>query len=154
MDTKTCKRIFELGLKTVLPEVFKACWSADTCNPDRQSAWSPSNPALGQNDVTAMVVRDLVGGEILQTTVNGSPHYLNRLMDGTEIDLMSAHLPPWVAVPAGKPLADPDELSISKEAKRLKTHDRYMLLSDAVFKAFEDIDEYIKDNTDIPMSKP
>ena len=56
------------------------------------AAWTPDNPARGQCAVTALVVHDLLGGELLEAEVrdpDGSPqgfHYWNRLA-GVDVDL-------------------------------------------------------------------
>ena len=50
-------------------------------------AWSPAssgkyaaeNPARGQCGVTALVVQDVFGGEILKTQTAGGTHFYNRI---------------------------------------------------------------------------
>ncbi|HEX4519996.1 MAG TPA: GNAT family N-acetyltransferase [Gaiellaceae bacterium] len=65
-------------------------WSRDTAeNPD---AWSPDNPARDHCDVTALLVRELLGGEILIANVihegrRVERHAWNRLPSGLTIDL-------------------------------------------------------------------
>ena len=49
--------------------------------------WTPENPARGQCAVTALIVQDMFGGELLRTTVDGESHYLNVIGDGTLVDL-------------------------------------------------------------------
>jgi hypothetical protein len=73
--------------------VIRAGWSELTCDPVDLPDWSPENPARGQCGVTALVVQDLLGGELLIAqvdTADGSPqglHYWNRLAGGIELDL-------------------------------------------------------------------
>ena len=55
-------------------------WSTAT---SRQ--WRSDNPAAGQCSVTALVVQDELGGEILKTDVNGGWHFYNRI-DGRRVD--------------------------------------------------------------------
>ena len=55
--------------------------SADPTN------WKEDNPAWGQCAVTALIIQDLLGGELLRGLVNGVSHYWNRLPNGQEIDL-------------------------------------------------------------------
>ena len=55
-------------------------WSTET-----GSGWQPDNPASGQCGVTALVVQDKFGGEILKTDVNGAWHFYNRI-DGKRVD--------------------------------------------------------------------
>jgi hypothetical protein len=56
-------------------------WSSET-----GSKWRPDNPACGQCSVTALVVQDLLGGELLKTRVAGAWHFYNRI-DGRRWDL-------------------------------------------------------------------
>lgn len=59
-------------------------WSAETA----AGEWSQENPSLNQCAVTALVVQDLFGGDLLRCEMtNGNSHYWNRLPDGTELDL-------------------------------------------------------------------
>lgn len=56
-------------------------WSLDT-----SSKWSVEKPALGQCSVSALVVQDVFGGELLKTRIGGSWHFYN-LIDGRRFDL-------------------------------------------------------------------
>jgi hypothetical protein len=150
MDPKILKSIMKATVETVLREIFKTCWCLDTCSPDKLAAWSAANPAAGQADATVMVIRDLLGGEIVETQVNGFPHYYNRLKDGSDIDLTSSQYPVYAPIPAGAVMADPDDLFVGPEASRLKTYDRYALLSDLVTDARREFAEYCADNLDLP----
>ena len=47
--------------------------------------WTPENPASGQCNVTAAVIFDVYGGEILRTPVADVWHYYNRI-GGTRVD--------------------------------------------------------------------
>lgn len=56
--------------------------------------WSPENPARDQCGMTALVVQDVLGGELVlaEVHVNGvqiGHHYWNRLPDGSDVDLTS-----------------------------------------------------------------
>lgn len=69
-------------------------WAPDTCSPDDAARvpWSASNPAWGHCDVTALVVNDLLGGDLVmgEVYVDGVQqgyHWWNRLGVGVEIDL-------------------------------------------------------------------
>jgi hypothetical protein len=75
-----------------LAEILRACWDDLTSgSPD----WSPLNPALGQCVVTALLVQDEFGGELIRGEINGVAHYWNRIgggrnfgvPEGVEIDL-------------------------------------------------------------------
>lgn len=67
--------------------------------------WSEENPAIGQCAVTALVVQDYFGGEIVWAEVvllNGEKvsHYFN-LIDGEEIDLTRSQFPVGSIIPRG-----------------------------------------------------
>ena len=59
-------------------------WSAETSFDP--VGWSDRNPALGQCAVTALIVQDHLGGELLRGFVGGTEHYWNRLSNGEELD--------------------------------------------------------------------
>jgi GNAT superfamily N-acetyltransferase len=73
-----------------LERAVRAAWAADTT--DDPGEWTPANPALGQCGVTAVLVRELLGGEILIANVvrDGERigrHAWNRLPSGLALDL-------------------------------------------------------------------
>jgi hypothetical protein len=68
----------------------RASWDALTA--ERPERWTEENPAYFQCSATALVVRELLGGEILiaPVTCHDRPcgfHAWNRLPDGTQLDL-------------------------------------------------------------------
>jgi nucleoside 2-deoxyribosyltransferase len=71
--------------RRALLRVLKRAWDATTSASPGE--WSPENPALGQCAVTALVVQDRFGGDLLRTTVGGVSHYFNRLPSGQCVDL-------------------------------------------------------------------
>jgi hypothetical protein len=56
-------------------------WSAET-----GEKWTAGNPARGQCNVTALLVNELFGGEILKTPTLEGDHFYNRI-DGKRVDL-------------------------------------------------------------------
>ena len=72
-------------------------WAADTSS---DPSWSEDNPPLGQCAVTALVVQDRLGGDLLRVVNEGESHYYNRLPDGTEFDLTRAQFSTWDPTPA------------------------------------------------------
>ncbi len=56
-------------------------WSIETAK-----QWTRDRPFEGQCNVTAVVVHDLFGGEILRTRLPHVDHYYNRI-DGVAVDL-------------------------------------------------------------------
>ncbi|MBU9709901.1 hypothetical protein KSP24_23690 [Paenibacillus sp. AK121] len=53
--------------------LFQA-WSLES-----SSKWTANNPAAGQCGVTALVVQDRLGGDILKTWLDSGWHYYNRI---------------------------------------------------------------------------
>jgi hypothetical protein len=76
-----------------IENAVRRSWSVETCDPADVSGWTPGNPAWGQCGATALVLNDLLGGELLTAEVHhadGSPqghHNWNRLLGGVEVDL-------------------------------------------------------------------
>ncbi|SCG72414.1 YunG family protein [Micromonospora humi] len=99
-----------------LRPILRASWGADTCDPHDLPAWHPGNPARGQCGVTALIVQDLLGGELVLGEVfvgdaQVGHHYWNRLPDGGDVDLTADQFHPREVVvgarvqrrPAGPP---------------------------------------------------
>ncbi len=63
-----------------MAETLRRCWSRRT-----SSKWSPKNPANGQCSVTALVIQDHFGGQLLKTKVDGQWHFYNEI-DGVVYD--------------------------------------------------------------------
>lgn len=81
--------------KHLIQSALHQSWSADTSYVPK--LWTPDNPAQGQCTPSSLVVRELLGGDILYraTTLHGSRerHYLDILPDGTEFDTTREQYP-------------------------------------------------------------
>lgn len=64
--------------------LIERSWSAGTSR-----HWRAESPACGQCNVTALVVHDLLGGEIAKTEAPGGWHYYN-LIGGERHDLTAS----------------------------------------------------------------
>lgn len=76
-----------------LRSALESSWSAGTAAGD--NTWSPANPAAGHCDVTSLVIREHVGGDLRMCQVfrNGElseHHYWNVLPDGQDFDLTNS----------------------------------------------------------------
>ena len=107
------------GVPVTLRDLERAitrAWSAETTFASEEYlARAPGIPSRGQCGPTALVVHDLLGGELLvsQVSVGGvvdGVHYWNRLGDGVEVDLTHDQfradevvLPPRVVTRPGLP---------------------------------------------------
>ncbi|MFB6620622.1 hypothetical protein ACIGFK_42335 [Streptomyces sp. NPDC085524] len=75
-----------------LDRALRASWAGDTCSPDNQADWQPDNPAWGHCDITALIVHDVFGGDLMlgEVHLDGDQHgfhWWNRLPSGVELDL-------------------------------------------------------------------
>lgn len=98
----------------LLRPVVRAAWGPDTCEPDTSQDWGPDNPARAQCGVTALVVQDLLGGDLIhgEVHVDGAKvgnHYWNRLPDGAETDLTADQFLPGEEVVGGQVVVRPPE---------------------------------------------
>ena len=111
---------------------IRGSWSRWTSDPVDHAAWSPGCPARGQCAVTALVVQDLVGGELLMAEVahaDGSRqgvHYWNRLAGGREIDLTREQFA------AGERIGPASVVPRPADITRGRLPGQYQLLSAAV----------------------
>jgi hypothetical protein len=106
--------------------VLEICWSAAT-----STRWSAATPSRGQCGVTALVVHDHLGGEILKTRAGESWHFYNRRA-GRRLDATAAQFDP--------PIVYLDLPSSREEALADCTADQYRALSDHVAAALAAVD--------------
>ncbi|MGA5816932.1 YunG family protein [Kitasatospora sp. NPDC094028] len=95
-----------------IERAIRSSWGVDTCAPEDLAHWRPDNPARGQCGVTAMVVHDLLGGELMMGEVHVGGvrtdlHWWNRFATGVEIDLTREQFGPDELVGPGRPVARP-----------------------------------------------
>ncbi|MES9559936.1 MULTISPECIES: hypothetical protein [unclassified Streptomyces] len=107
-------------------------WGADTTTPAHRPDWTPDNPARDQCGVTALVVHDLLGGELIRGEVHVDGawvdyHWWNRLGLGIEVDLTREQFGPEEIVVGGDVIERPAEIARLRE--------EYELLRDRVVAA-------------------
>ncbi|MFC7532056.1 hypothetical protein [Actinoplanes sp. GCM10030250] len=90
-----------------LRPILRSAWGADTCDPHDLADWHPGNPARGQCGVTALVVQELLGGdlvlgEVVAGGVKVGHHYWNRLPDGRDVDFTAGQFHPGEVVTGGE----------------------------------------------------
>lgn len=116
-----------------LEDAIRTSWCIETCDPTDVPVWSTANPARGQCAATALVVHDLLGGELLEAEVHftdGSRqgfHYWNRLA-GLDLDLTVAQFATNEIIQA------PHLINRSPGAPWL-AHDQYLTLRARVYAA-------------------
>ncbi|MET0909216.1 MAG: hypothetical protein ABWZ99_07080 [Ilumatobacteraceae bacterium] len=111
-----------------IENVIRDSWSEETCD-TVDLPWSRSNPAKGQCGVTALVLNDLLGGDLMVADVthaDGTPqgsHTWNVLHGGVEIDLTSEQFRAGEVVqsavlhrrPSGPPRRLPERYELLRE---------------------------------------
>ncbi|WP_143229962.1 YunG family protein [Actinophytocola xanthii] len=105
---------------------LRSRWSAAT---SVDPAWSSGNPALGQCAVTALVIQEYLGGDLIRAKVGTVSHYWNRLPDG-DIDLTREQFSRFV----------PTDVSVQQRERLLnnsETRSRYERLLSQVTAEFE-----------------
>ncbi|WP_327678850.1 YunG family protein [Kitasatospora sp. NBC_00458] len=95
-----------------IERAIRSSWGVDTCAPEDLAHWRPDNPARGQCGATALVVHDLLGGELMmgEVYVGGvrtDLHWWNRSAAGVEVDLTRSRFGPDERVGPGRPVARP-----------------------------------------------
>jgi hypothetical protein len=99
-----------------LPIVLQECWSRETAyEPEK---WTPENPTHGQCAITALVIQDLLGGDLLRAKVNGAEHYWNRLPDSSELDLTRDQFGPALTTTTPERVSRAYVLSFSNTVRR------------------------------------
>ncbi|WP_424888680.1 YunG family protein [Streptomyces sp. XH2] len=111
-------------LLTDIEKALRSSWGADTCTPECRSQWNSANPARDQCGVTALVLNDLLGGDLVrgEVRVGGARtdfHWWNRLGEGVEIDLTREQFGPEEIVTAGVVIPRPPEIKRLREEYEL-----------------------------------
>ncbi|MEV6140187.1 hypothetical protein AB0L63_29910 [Nocardia sp. NPDC051990] len=77
-----------------IDKALRTSWAADTCSVDdlARAEWQADNPAWGHCDITALIVNDVFGGDLMVGEVmlgveQQGFHWWNRLPTGVELDL-------------------------------------------------------------------
>jgi hypothetical protein len=97
---------------SALLPILRGAWSLET-----SSQWLAGNPACGQCNVTALVVHDLFGGDILKTEAPGGWHFYNRV-DGRRHDLTASQFDR--PIPYADIVSDRDEALAGTEDERYR----------------------------------
>ena len=88
-----------------LENILKRSWSKNTSSDPKN--WNRDNPAWGQCAVTALIVNDYLGGQIVwaNATLPGGQtisHYFNKI-NNTERDFTKQQFPVGTIIPKGIP---------------------------------------------------
>ncbi len=103
-------------------------WCAETCAPRMRKDWTPGNKTLGQCSVTAFLMQDLFGGNVLGVPLEGGGFHCFNDVSGCVFDLTNEQfgdrLPDYKAA-----VEQSREVHFAKEEK----YQRYLLLKDKLF---------------------
>ncbi|MFI6230485.1 hypothetical protein ACIBCR_24610 [Micromonospora echinospora] len=107
-------------LLTDIEAAVRAGWGRDTCTPEHRPHWTPENPARDQCGVTALVLHDLLGGDLLRGEVHVDGvrtdyHWWNRLAGGVEIDLTREQFGPEETLTEGVVVHRPPSIRRCRE---------------------------------------
>ena len=99
---------------------FFESWSLSTA-----SQWTADNPAAGQCNVTALLIHELFGGDLLKTPLPAGDHFYNRI-EGRRYD--------FTATQFDQPIAYADLPTSQAEAEQGATSDQLAELRAAFLK--------------------
>lgn len=107
---------------------LEASWAEDTCSPDdlERAGWSPANPAWGHCDVTALLLNDVFGGDLVHGKVFAGEqqqglHWWNRLDSGLDLDLTRSQFQAGQRIVDAKPVKRPTD-------RQPRRYQEYLLL--------------------------
>lgn len=119
---------------TALEKALRESWSAETCSPGSAATWSRENAAKGQCAVTALVVQDYLGGDLLYCTHTN--HFWNKVPEYGEVDFTRDQFPSGTAACADE--VRPRTRTLEGEgAKKSDMPSRYGTLKERVRKILE-----------------
>lgn len=115
-----------------LEAAIRESWSAETATPEERERWSAANPAFDQCGVTALVVNDLLGGDLVRGEVHldGTRidyHWWNVLGGGVEVDLTREQFR------AGEQIVDPVVIARPPDDELRRLRGEYALLRGRVW---------------------
>jgi len=118
-----------MGILSDLMVGLQRAWCAETAAPGTDGA-GPGRP-IGQCAVSALLMQDLFGGELLRAVIDGQSHYWNRIPGGGELDVTRGQYPDEVEIPRGV-VVPRSRLLEGDRAAAARTVERYRLLCDRV----------------------
>lgn len=117
---------------STIKAVFEKAWDKSTCYPVLSRKWRNSRPEVGQCAVTALILQEQYGGEIVYN--KRKDHFFNKLPSGDLIDITIGQFRSSRILKVDSQI-DRSTILNSKEAKVYKTKSRYNLLKKRVITA-------------------
>ena len=72
---------------------LRKAWCAATAHPSYQRDWTEDNPSYGQCCVTALVMQEIIGGDIYECTMGRRKHFYNMTPDHQMHDFTAEQFP-------------------------------------------------------------
>ncbi len=121
-------RSFPIASLIELESALRSSFSVETCYPGQRSEWPHKPAAYGQCAVAALVVQDILGGELICDAPNH--HYWNRV-EGVDLDFTREQFDESTLIreTAVKPRS---EIITGTGAEKAATQERYQVLSEKV----------------------
>ena len=117
---------------------IRKSWGPDTA----KGYWKPEVPSLNQCAVTALVVQDYFGGDLLRCSLsNGDSHYWNCLPDGRIVDLSKDQFEFTKQRKFGEVIVRDREYVLSYP----DTRKRYEILAQRVYENLGEIWDFVPD---------
>jgi hypothetical protein len=104
--------------------MLKTVWAQDTAG--GTTGWSPDNPAKNHCSITALIVQDYFGGDLLKTKTAGGTHFYNAI-DGKRWDLTVSQF--------AEPICFEDNPTTREEAMADASEQKYHTLAERVRRA-------------------
>jgi hypothetical protein len=101
--------------------VLKTVWAEDTAG--GTTGWAADNPAKNHCSVTALIVQDYFGGQILNTKTAGGTHFYNAI-DGKRWDLTVSQF--------AEPICFDDNPATREMAMADATEEKYRTLAERI----------------------
>jgi hypothetical protein len=89
--------------------VVRAAWARDTCDPVDADDWSAANPSRDQRGTTALVINDLLGGELPMAEVLGTDGSRQRVQALRAAQARSRAVPDTETPRSPRPRPDPGQ---------------------------------------------
>lgn len=114
-------------------DLLSKIWAADTCAPRMRQSWRADNPTLGQCSVTAFLMQDIFGGQVLGVPRKGGTFHCFNAVGDCVFDLTSEQFGDEVLS-----YADCPEQRREYHFARAEKLARYELLRDRLNRALAD----------------
>lgn len=125
----------------IVEKLLRQAWCRETCSPNYARRWSIGLPEAGQCAVSALVVQDLLYGEVMRCEIpEYGSHYYNSVWNYGRVhsfDCTKLQFPPDVEIPVGEPV-ERERILDSERAIAAGTRTRYELLRERVARAMTD----------------